>query len=332
MKIKFALYLVVIIVILTACDKTGGINNNGDNNTSDNTPTKPVLTTSSISQITDVTAICGGNITSDGGSSIIARGVCWNTSQYPTTANNKTTDGNGTGTFSSSLTGLAQDSKYYVRAYATNSVGTMYGNEQSFNTAKVEKTVIDVDGNVYNILKIGIQTWMIENLKTTKYNDGTLITNITDNTVWSNLTTGAYCWYNNGISYKNTYGAMYNWYSVKTGKLAPTGWHVPTDADWEVLTTFLGGDSIAGAKLKEAGTSHWNAPNLGATNEVGFNALPGGYRNTEFVAISVFGYWWSATEISSTNAWYRYMRCDDKLMRRINYTKSSGFSVRCIKD
>jgi len=135
----------------------------------------------------------------------------------------------------------------------------------------------DVDGNNYKTIKIGNQEWMAENLKTTKYKDGTSIPLFTAATPMANFTSPGYCWYNSdSATYRNSYGALYNWYAVNTGKLAPTGWHVPTEAEWNTLIAYLGGESVAGGKLKEAGTSHWSSPNTGATNEVGFSALPGG--------------------------------------------------------
>jgi len=160
-------------------------------------------------------------------------------------------------------------------------------------------TMTDRDGNVYTSVTIGTQTWMVENLKTTKYKDGTDIPLVTDDTEWANLNTPGYCWYNNdAATYKNSYGALYNWYAVSTGKLCPTGWHVPTDAEWTTLTTYLGGESVAGGKLKELGTTHWTTPNTGATNETGFAALPGGYiyYDGTFDFIGNIGGWWSATE------------------------------------
>ena len=174
---------------------------------------------------------------------------------------------------------------------------------------------------------------MAENLKTTKYNDGTAIPLVTDNNTWANLTTPAYCWYNNdATTYKSIYGARYNWYSVSTGKLCPTGWHVPTDAEWTILTSFLGGESVSGAKMKETGTSHWGSPNTGATNESGFSAIPNGHRYDygAFGGINDFDSWWSSTESTSYNAWYRYVYFDRINSARNNGDKPDGFSVRCI--
>lgn len=188
-------------------------------------------------------------------------------------------------------------------AYAINSQGTAYGSQQTFTTTSGggSGTVTDSDGNVYNTVTIGTQVWMAENLRTTKYKDNTAIPLVTDNTAWTNLSTPGYCWYNNdAATNKSTYGALYNWYTVNTGKLCPTGWHVPTDAEWSTLTTCLGGVGVAGGKLKEAGTSHWMSPNVGATNETGFTALPSGYRYAggTFEYNGLGGWWWSSTESS----------------------------------
>jgi uncharacterized protein (TIGR02145 family) len=141
------------------------------------------------------------------------------------------------------------------------------------------QTVKDIDGNVYKTITIGTQVWMAENLRTTKLDDGKIVPLVTDDKIWAGLNTPAYCWYtNNAPENKNKYGALYNWYTVSTNKLCPRGWHVPTDAEWKTLITNLGGESVAGGKLKEKGTSHWQSPNAGATNETGFTALPSGER------------------------------------------------------
>jgi uncharacterized protein (TIGR02145 family) len=196
-------------------------------------------------------------------------------------------------------------------------------------------TITDIDGNVYHTIAIGTQVWMVENLRTTRYNDGTAIPLVTDSTAWSNLSTPGYCWYNNdAATYKSTYGALYNWYTVNTGKLAPAGWHVPSDAEWSTLTTYLGGESVAGGKLKEAGTTHWTTPNTGATNETGFSALPGGFRYyvSTFDLIGDNGYWWSATASDATNSWNRFMFNDNADVSRYDFNNTGGFSVRCVRD
>jgi uncharacterized protein (TIGR02145 family) len=196
-------------------------------------------------------------------------------------------------------------------------------------------TVTDIDGNVYQTVTIGSQVWMAENLKTTKYRNGSAIPNVTDDTAWSNLTTGAYCDYENTLSNSTTYGKLYNWYAVTDSRnIAPTGWHLPTDDEWTTLTTYLGGESVAGGKLKEIGTTQWASPNTGATNESGFTALPGGYRsgNGTFLSIGGAGYWWSSTEYNTGYAWVRGMHYDDSYLLRSNGNKTCAFSIRCIRD
>jgi len=195
--------------------------------------------------------------------------------------------------------------------------------------------VKDFDRNLYTTIKIGDQVWMGENLKTTYYNDGEEIPFVTGTTTWSNLTTHGYCWYNNdAATYKATYGALYNWYTVNTGKLCPTGWHVPSDAEWTTLTDYLGGTSVAGGKLKEGGAAHWTSPNTGATNEYGFTALPGGLRNGSgtFVYIGSYGFWWSATETPATNAWNRAVSYTSSNVDVNIHAQKTGLSVRCLKD
>jgi uncharacterized protein (TIGR02145 family) len=197
--------------------------------------------------------------------------------------------------------------------------------------------VKDIDGNVYKIMKIGAQTWMVENLKTTRYNDGTAIPNVTSKAIWDGLTKGAYCDYNNTPANSHTYGRLYNWYvgaSTNPKNVCPTGWHVPTDVKWTILITYLGGGRVAGARLKEKGTIHWAGPNTGATNEVGFSALPGGYRygNGVFTSIGSDGTWWSSTEYNAKYAWDRHMHCSYSSVGRWGINKSSGFSIRCLKD
>lgn len=202
------------------------------------------------------------------------------------------------------------------------------------------QTVTDVDGNTYKTVKIGGQVWMAENLKTTKYNDGTSIPLVTDSKAWGNLSTPAYCWYNNAESTnKNTYGALYNWYTVNTGKLCPAGWHVPTDAEWTTLTTYLGGDSVAGGKLKSPRTDpephpRWSKPNEGANDVTGFTALPGGFCGHEggFGYIGSYCGLWSTTGNGVGFAWSRAVSSKRSRIGRGSYQKVVGFSVRCVKD
>jgi uncharacterized protein (TIGR02145 family) len=293
----------------------------------------PTLTTTTVTNITATTATSGGIITSDGGAEITAKGVCWSLNANPTTSDSKTDDGAGIGQFVSNITGITGGTTYHVRAYATNSAGTAYGADLTFIT----EGVTDIDNNVYNTVTIGTQVWMKENLKTTRYNDGTAILNVTDGAIWSTLSAGAYCWYdNNAVKYKAEYGALYNWYvvaSTNAKNVCPTGWHVPTDTEWTTLTTYLGGETVAGGKLKETGTTHWESPNTGATNASGFTALPGGNRLNDgsFDYVGQYGQWWSSTEYLANSAWTRDVGYYFKTLDRAYYLKPSGYSVRCIK-
>ncbi len=190
----------------------------------------------------------------------------------------------------------------------------------------------DQDGNVYKTVTIGTQTWMAENLRTTVYNDGTFIPNVTDNNEWSQLTTGAYCNYNNSISTDTiaTYGRLYNWHAINTGKLAPVGWHIPTDDEWATLSIYL---NYYSGKLKEEGTIHWTSPNTGATNETGFTALPGGGRGSDgiFFDISYKSYWLSAT-LYIDGPLYRCIENSSNFINSSYTHQKVGFSVRCVKD
>jgi Fibrobacter succinogenes major domain (Fib_succ_major). len=204
------------------------------------------------------------------------------------------------------------------------------------------QTISDIDGNVYKTITIGNQVWMKENLKTTKYNDGKAIPLVKDDMVWKELTTPAFCWNNNDeTANKNKYGALYNWYTVNTNKLCPRGWHVPANAEWTILTTYLGGESVAGGKLKETGTTHWESPNTGATNEKGFTALPGGSRNyagafnytgSNVIFFRSNGCWWSSTGLSDFNAYYRRLYNSLSEVYSSLSVKQFGYSIRCMKD
>lgn len=203
------------------------------------------------------------------------------------------------------------------------------------NNPTPANTVTDIDGNIYHVVTIGTQVWMVENLKTTKYRDGTSIPNVTGNSSWSSLITGAYCDYNNNSSNSTTYGRMYNWYAINDAhNICPAGWHIPTDAEWTTLTNYLGGETVAGAKLKETGTAHWTSPNVDATNENGFTALPGGTRWVDgvFGLSGTEGRWWTSTEYNAQNAWWRMLNNTSGSVVRTNNLKTYGFSVRCIKD
>lgn len=300
------------------------------------------LTTRTVSSITASGAVSGGNITDDGGGTITEKGVCWSTTENPSISNSKTIDGSGKEGFNSYITDLDPVTTYYVRAYSTNGSGTSYGNQLSFTTTAEENnpvifnpdltynSVSDVNGNSYKTIQIGNQVWMAENLKCTNYNDGSAIANIIDDVSWNSVTTGAYCWYNNDISNKEIYGALYNWYSLSTEKLCPTGWHIPDDAEWMTLIDNIGGMAVAGGKMKEISTIHWLNPNTGATNESGFTGLPGGVRSVEgyFNLIRSNGRYWKSGNLNIIEISYDSGEVNTDtgcIWRR-------GMSVRCLKD
>lgn len=298
-------------------------------------PTAPTVTTKSVTEVTVSSAKSGGNVTSDGGEEVTVRGVCWSTSNNPTTADDKVISGSGTGEFTCDLTGLDDNTQYFVRAYAVNSEGTAYGDAIPFTTDEVT-TVTDIDGNTYDIVEIGDQVWIAENLKTTKFNDGTDIPNVTGTDDWIDLSSPGFCWYNNDeTTYGDTYGALYNYYAVTDPKgLCPTGYHVASDSEWATLITYVGGEAVAGGKLKEEGTTHWTDPNTGATDEYSFTALPSGRRNNDgnFFYIMTNGRWWSSTQYDNIDAWTRGMAFDDAAVDRDSRQKTYGLSVRCVKD
>jgi uncharacterized protein (TIGR02145 family) len=196
-------------------------------------------------------------------------------------------------------------------------------------------TVTDIDGNVYHTVTIGSQVWMVENLKVTRYRNGDPIPNVTSRVQWSTEKNGAYCNYNNNDTNASIYGRLYNWYAVNDNRnIAPQGWHVPSDQEFKTLIHYLGGDSVAGGKVKESGILHWLNPNTGATNKYGISALPAGYRNSydgTFRLIGHSSFWWSSTE-NDTTVWIRIMSFSDAGAFRNYVDKLNGASIRCIKD
>jgi uncharacterized protein (TIGR02145 family) len=297
-----------------------------------------------IGNITSTSATSGGNITNNGGTLVTHRGIVWSTSPNPTTANSSTNDGSGSGNYTSNLTALNANTTYYVRAYATNSAGTAYGNEVSFITTTSGGGIITnpgagvtSDGYTYSSIILGNgQEWMAENIKTTVYANGDIIPNVTDTNQWINLNSGAWSHYNNDNQYETPYGKLYNWYTVADPRgLCPTGWHVPTDAEYTLLTDYLGGELVAGGKMKSTGTQYWQSPNQDATNESGFSGLPGGYRYGDDGAFNNLGLsiaWWSSTEASTLDAWYHQLLYDYGGVVKNSSIKEIGFSVRCLRN
>jgi uncharacterized protein (TIGR02145 family) len=193
-------------------------------------------------------------------------------------------------------------------------------------------TITDIDGNEYNTVSIDNQCWTVENLKTTRYKDGSAISTDLNDAAWLATTNGAYAIYSNNPANNTTYGKLYNWYAVNTGKLAPTGWHIPTDVEWTTLIDSLGGETVAGGAMKAI--TGWNIPNTGATNSSGFKGLPAGYRysNGTYYEIGSNGYFWSSTEYDAGNALYRLLYSNNTVAGSYLDYKVNGYSVRCIRD
>jgi uncharacterized protein (TIGR02145 family) len=324
------------------------------------------VSTGTVTNITSTTASCSGNVISNGGSSVTASGVCWSTSENPTVANSKTTDGADLGPYTSIITGLSPNTIYYVRAYATNSEGTAYGEQKSFKTnyEEIGATFTDSrDGKVYKMVTIGEQVWMAENLAylpsvvgsgTGSEDDG----HEADPYYYVHVYNGTDVAAAKATANYSTYGVLYNWFAAMAGAASsnnnpsgvqgacPVGWHLPSDAEWKQLEMYLGmtkeeADGAGnrgtdeGGKLKETGTTHWYSESERTTNESGFSALPGSsrYNLGTFQNIGRDGLWWSSTEyVIIPGAWYRALYYDRSTVPRYCFSKAEGFSVRCVRD
>jgi uncharacterized protein (TIGR02145 family) len=305
----------------------------------------PNVKTKQITDITTTSVNTGGEITTDCGANVTERGIVWSVNPKPTVnLSTKIIEGSGVGSFNTKITGLTPNTKYYLRAFASNCFGVIYGNEIEFNSQATmgipcpdAPTIKDIDGNIYNTVLIGTQCWMKENLRVSKYRNGEVIPVSSDNVQWSNLNKGSRCWYeNDSVLFNLPYGNLYNLYAViDDKKLCPNGWHIPTDTEWNILTLFLGGENIAGGKMKSVGTTYWNSPNTGATNESGFTGFPGGFRdsNGSFKNGKLTSFFWSSTIYDLDYA--RNRGLDHNGANIFKYTigyKTVGASVRCLKD
>lgn len=300
--------------------------------------TAPVVTTAAITGITTTAAVSGGNVSSEGGTAVTVRGVCWNTQPNPKLNNFKTTNGSGSGSFTSQLSGLTPNTTYYVRAYAINSTDTAFGTEINFNTLNSggsSGVVTDIDGNAYDTVVIGTQVWLKQNLKTTKFSNGNPISLITDANQWSNVDTAAYSNFNNSTANPSNYGRLYNYFVVSDSrKVCPVGWHIPSQTEWNTLITYLGGSAVAGGKLKEAGITNWLTPNTGASNSSNFNAIPSGKRGSDglFTVSGENVFFWTSTLSTSTRGFYKNIDYNSEAIVEGNHSFRNGLSIRCIKD
>jgi uncharacterized protein (TIGR02145 family) len=299
----------------------------------------PTVITAPVLKHTNTPPRVGGNILNTGTSEILERGVYFSLLPDAVLNGKKFQIGNRPGLFSDLLPDLNTSTTYYVKAYATNSSGTSYGSEVSFATGENTKykTVRDVDGNVYYTIDIGSQVWMAENLRTTKYNDGTDIS--LDFSTPENVLspTPLYRWYNNDIGYMTTYGALYSTVTVSGNKnVCPVGWHVPSYSDWNTLITNVGGKASAGGNLKETSSFFWKSPNVESFNSNDFSALPGGYGGPDYFKNSGSeGYWFSiGADNDPTRISYLIMRNSEiSVFFDLGTTSNIAFSsVRCIKD
>ncbi len=316
---------------------------------------KAVVNVLGVTNITKTTASVNANVVNDGGSEVTERGICYSTNSNPTTADNKIPAGTGIGTFSANLTGLLPQTFYYVRGYAINSQGTSYSDQIGFTTEGVDfSSVSDADNNVYRTVTIGSQQWMAENLKTTKYTDGTDILNLTGIDDWNYTFEGAYVLYNNDYDIGNIYGAMYNWYALDRG-ICPVGWRPPTEADWTELTNYIinnysfGGMSVGkalkscrqvnsplGGGCSTSAHPRWDSHDTSfGTDNFGFSALPGGNRAGDGIHYSGLGYWsfwWSHTASGPDHATARTLYRESNVFPSSNHHKRHGFYVRCLKE
>lgn len=308
-----------------------------------------------VSEVTQASAKIGIHIISDGGNEITERGVVYDLYPNPTIDDNKVTFGAGIGFFDAEISGLTGGSLYYVRAYAVTDEGIAYSDPEAFVAVELEYgSVQDSQGNAYKTVVIGNQEWFAENLRTTQYNNGDPIPNITDNSEWSALESGAYAVYNHDNIFSSAYGAIYNWYTVVDPReICPAGWDVATDAQWTTLFDYVANSAefvgaTVGKALKScrqinsplgiecAVTDHprWNShANVFGTDNYGFGGLPGGNRSADgaFYSLGSDAFWWSSTSSDATSAWRRVMHLSQDVFNRSAVNKKQGFYVRCVR-
>lgn len=293
--------------------------------------------TKSVSALGSWAAISGGTFTSAGGSSEAECGICWDVVQGPTTGSNKVFyHSSDIFSFTSIMTGLAPNTTYFARAYVSNPAGTVYGNEISLTTTS---NVTDVENRTYHTVNIGTQVWLMENLATTKFNDGSPIPQVTSQPTWDNLSTPAYCWFNNEKPPADDFrGPLYNWHAVNSGKLCPAGFHVPTAGDWDVLMEYLGGPSAAAGEMLKPNEMQWGDVEYGVMSDsclfwgilCGTRDTITGFQGAGGCGVYESSHFWSSTPEGTSQAWafVLYMGSTDKH----EFSRKNGYSVRCLKD
>jgi uncharacterized protein (TIGR02145 family) len=297
-----------------------------------------------VSNITATTATSGGTIISDGGSPITETGVCWSTITNPTIANSKTSNGPTKTSFVSNLIGLGSSTIYYVRAYATNQFGTSYGEQFSFSTLELPlfvngSGVIDIDGNKYKTIIIGGKEWMAENLRVTKFNNDDLIPYVINDAPdkWYFWNTPGYGIYNNNLALDVVFGKFYNGFTIADSRnVCPIGWKVPSSDEWTSLIDLLGGQNLAGGKLKSSDADKWRQPNVGGTNLSGFEAIAGGicmYDGSYINSGDQASFWTSSLFFAGDFEMIGLLATDEKVIRSIpSQNKKHGLNIRCIKN
>jgi uncharacterized protein (TIGR02145 family) len=310
----------------------------------------PIVNTRAASNIEKTEATLNADIEVDGNENISERGFFWSEIANPNNSSAKLVYSGTNNTFGANLTGLVENNTYYFRAYCINNGILKLGQILSFKTnTDMPANMVDIDGNIYPVVKIGGQVWAAENLRTTKFADGSPIPNVISDATWGSLTTAAMCPTNGNSSNNQTYGALYNFYAATSNKgLCPAGWKVPTDEDWKVLETSIGMtpsdlDAFSssrgqvqqlGGKLKHVGTTYWNSPNSGATDEYGFSVRGGGYRSSDglYFSFRSNGSMWTSTELSSTTATNRGFANTFVSVTRGPMHKRTGMYIRCLKE
>ena len=340
---KRIIICIALTGLLFACEKTESpLPSNQEAGTGQTLKGKPggggIIVTTNLDMFKSaIQATLRGNLA--GGNNTFQRGFCYNTEPGPTISNYTVMAGTGNGDFGALITSLTPGTTYYYKAFALKNSTVYYGNERSLTTLTIGSpgttgTVTDIDGNVYNTITYGTQVWMVENLKTTKYRDGTPITELPDNAAWIANTTGAFCYYDNNPANKDAYGLLYNKFAVlNTHNIAPVGWHVPDYGELVTLFNFVGGYGVAGGRMKETGFDHWQTPNLGADNTAAFTAVGAGWRSTSgtFYGLQQKNYFWV-----NSAAYLAFVLSYDSESYTIAQGSSNvapfGYSVRCVKD
>lgn len=296
--------------------------------------TLPDLVTIVVSEVGTDNVTCGGMVHHDGGKTVTDRGIMIGKTEQPEIDGLKISMGAGTGFFEQKIENLDPGTTYYLNAYAENGVGVAFGLVKSFKTLGI---ITDVDGNSYEVVEIGNQTWMAENLKTSKYRNGDPIPLVDNEEEWFLIdSSGAFCYYNDDQNNNLVYGKLYNWHALADVRgICPEGFTVPDNEDWSTLVAYAGGPETAGSGLKHKGFEYWQIPNAGATNATGFTALPGGYRvGNGFFSKGKFANFWSATEHPENDGigvYFLTVSYDNTYAYMATMFKRAGHSVRCIK-